>query len=162
MSVDPGVAEPLEVSVKLNAGAVAVVVSVTELLPEVGSGSLPVTVAVLATDVVNGAGALNETATVLVDPDARLLTEQENVPLLTAQPLVLVVAPETPLGNGSLRVKPVDASGPLLVTVKLSVIAPPGFAVAVPVPVTARSTRRGTVTLVELAELFPALESVSV
>src|SRR5216684_1797309 len=103
-----------------SAEATIVVVADAVLLAVFGSGSLPLTVAVLVM-VPAVAGAVALMVIVALAPEARLPTVQVTVPDAWVQvPWLEVAEPKvTPLGRVSVTVTPVAGLGPLLVATML-------------------------------------------
>ena len=103
-----------------SAEAITWVVADAVLLAAFGSGSLPLTVAVLVM-VPAVAGAVTVMVNVELAPEARLPTEQVTVPEALVQVPWLEDAETkvTPLGRVSVTVTPVAGDGPLFLAVSV-------------------------------------------
>jgi hypothetical protein len=110
------------------------VCTLDELLVELGSDSLAVTVAVLVKHVPLVAGAVPVRVMVgdSLAPEGRAPSEHKTVLPVTLQPGVDVATLVTPAGTLSLTAKPELPPGPLLVTARVHVTVPPGVTLAGP------------------------------
>jgi hypothetical protein len=103
------------------------------LFAELGSFSLPMTVAVLVMQVKPDVGAVPVRVATNVPPSFRTPSEQRRLLPVTTQPAVVVATLVTPAGTSSKTEKNELLPGPWFVTVSVQVMEPPGETSAGPV-----------------------------